>query len=54
MRIPRPFTAARVEIAAPIFVSPDADEVVLEDRRRELQEALDGLERRGQLWRAAS
>jgi lysophospholipid acyltransferase (LPLAT)-like uncharacterized protein len=54
LRIPQPFTAARVEIAAPIFVPPDADEVVLEDRRRELQEALDGLERRGQLWRAAS
>jgi lysophospholipid acyltransferase (LPLAT)-like uncharacterized protein len=51
MRIPKPFTAARVAIAAPIFVPPDANESVLEARRGELQEALDGLERRGQQWR---
>jgi lysophospholipid acyltransferase (LPLAT)-like uncharacterized protein len=54
MRIPRPFTAARVEIAAPIFVPPDANEAVLDARRDELQEALDKLERRGQQWRAAA
>jgi lysophospholipid acyltransferase (LPLAT)-like uncharacterized protein len=54
MRIPKPFTAARVEIAAPIFVPPDANEAVLEDRRDELQEALDKLEHRGQQWRAAA
>jgi lysophospholipid acyltransferase (LPLAT)-like uncharacterized protein len=53
MRIPRPFTTARVEIAAPIFVPPNANEAVLEARRGELQEALDKLECRGQQWRAA-
>jgi hypothetical protein len=42
-RVPYPFTRARVIIAPPIYVPPDADEVVLEARRVELQRALDAL-----------
>lgn len=54
LRIPRPFTRARLEIAAPIFVPPDADETVMAARLGELQGALDGLEHRGEQWRTAS
>jgi len=50
--IPKPFTRARLEMAQPIFVRPDADESEMEARRCELQEVLDGLETRGQEWRA--
>ena len=50
--IPKPFTRARLEIAQPIFVRSDADEAEMEARRCELQDALDGLESRGQVWRA--
>ncbi|HEV7860866.1 MAG TPA: lysophospholipid acyltransferase family protein [Pyrinomonadaceae bacterium] len=46
-QVPRPFTRARVRIAQPIFVPPDADEDMLEAKRRELQSALDELNRRG-------
>ena len=49
--IPRPFTRARVEIAAPIFVPATANETELESHRLVLQAALDGLEERGQAWR---
>lgn len=47
---PLPFTRARVDIAVPIFVSPDADEQELEGKRDELQAVLDELERRGREW----
>jgi lysophospholipid acyltransferase (LPLAT)-like uncharacterized protein len=50
--IPKPFTRARLEMAKPIFVRPDADEAEMEARRCELQESLDSLETRGQEWRA--
>jgi lysophospholipid acyltransferase (LPLAT)-like uncharacterized protein len=46
-QIPKPFTRARVRIAAPIFVPPDADEIVLEAKREELQRALDEINQRG-------
>ena len=52
MRVPKPFSRARLEIAPPIFVPPDADEAVMEAKRDELQEALDSGERRGRQWRA--
>jgi hypothetical protein len=42
-QVPYPFTRARVRIAAPIHVPPDADEAVLEAKRVELQRALDSL-----------
>jgi lysophospholipid acyltransferase (LPLAT)-like uncharacterized protein len=47
---PFPFTRARVDIAAPIFVPADANEEELAARRDELQAVLDELERRGQEW----
>jgi lysophospholipid acyltransferase (LPLAT)-like uncharacterized protein len=52
LRIPKPFTRARVEIAAPLFVPADADGPAMDAKLRELQESLDGLERRGEQWRA--
>jgi lysophospholipid acyltransferase (LPLAT)-like uncharacterized protein len=51
-QIPRPFTRARVFIAAPIFVAPDADGDALEAKRIELQSALDALEDKAEKWRA--
>ncbi|HVF48788.1 MAG TPA: lysophospholipid acyltransferase family protein [Pyrinomonadaceae bacterium] len=42
-QIPAPFARARVRIAPPIYVPPDADEQLLEQKRVELQHALDAL-----------
>ena len=42
-QVPFPFTRARVQIAPPIYVSPDADDATLEAKRDELQRALDEL-----------
>ena len=53
-QIPKPFTRARVFIAAPIYVAPDADDKALEARRAQLQAALDEITRRGEAWRAAN
>ena len=50
-QIPKPFTRARVVIAPPIYVAPDADEKALEARRAELQAALDEINQRGEEWR---
>jgi lysophospholipid acyltransferase (LPLAT)-like uncharacterized protein len=47
-QVPMPFTHARVWIAAPIFVRPDADDAELKAKRDELQRALDELNRRGE------
>jgi lysophospholipid acyltransferase (LPLAT)-like uncharacterized protein len=44
LRIPYPFTRARVVIAPPIRVPPDAGEAALEAKRDELQRALDALD----------
>jgi len=46
-QVPKPFTRARVGIAAPIFVASDADEEELNAKRDELQHALDALDQRG-------
>lgn len=51
-QVPKPFTRAVVNIAPPIFVSPDADEAQLQAKRDELQRALDELMRRGDEWKA--
>ncbi len=48
MQIPRPFTSVLIEIAAPISVSPQADETEIAAKRRELQNILDDLTKRGQ------
>jgi lysophospholipid acyltransferase (LPLAT)-like uncharacterized protein len=46
-QIPLPFTRARVLIAPPIYVPPNADDATLEAKRDELQHALDELNGRG-------
>src|SRR5205085_12178673 len=43
-QVPRPFARARVFIAPPIFVSADAGDEALEQKRAELQTALESLE----------
>lgn len=43
LQVPLPFTRARVAIAPPIFVPPDADAAALARKRDELQRALDSL-----------
>ncbi|HEY6122745.1 MAG TPA: lysophospholipid acyltransferase family protein [Pyrinomonadaceae bacterium] len=53
-QVPFPFTTARVEIAPPIYVSVDATDEVLSVKRDELQNALDGLNERGEEWRRGS
>lgn len=50
-QVPRPFTRARVFIAPPIFVSAETNDEALEQKRAELQTALDSLEQRGEQWR---
>jgi lysophospholipid acyltransferase (LPLAT)-like uncharacterized protein len=50
-QVPRPFARARVHIAAPIFVRPDADDTELRAKRDELQRALEELNQRGEEWR---
>jgi len=50
-QVPKPFTRARVDIAAPIFVAPDANEAEMNAKRDELQYALDELNQRGERWR---
>ncbi len=47
-QVPKPFTRARVDIAAPIYVSPEADEEELKAKRDELQRALDELNQSGE------
>jgi lysophospholipid acyltransferase (LPLAT)-like uncharacterized protein len=49
-QVPLPFTSARVDIAPPIYVPPDADDRLLELKRDELQAALDEINRRGKEW----
>ncbi|MDQ1523503.1 MAG: hypothetical protein QOE47_1427 [Pyrinomonadaceae bacterium] len=44
LQVPYPFTRARVLIAPPIHVPPDADEAELSAKRAELQRALDSLD----------
>jgi hypothetical protein len=53
-QVPKPFTRARVLIAPPIEVPPDADEAALQAKRDELQRALDELNKRGDEWRASN
>jgi len=50
-QIPKPFTAARMILAAPIHVPADANDAVLKAKRDELQLVLDDLHRRAEAWR---
>jgi lysophospholipid acyltransferase (LPLAT)-like uncharacterized protein len=51
MHIPKPFTRARFIIASPFYVPSNIDDSKLEDKRLELQEALDRLTEDGTRWR---
>ena len=50
-QVPKPYTRARVDIAAPIYVAADANEEELKAKRDELQRALDEINQRGEHWR---
>jgi lysophospholipid acyltransferase (LPLAT)-like uncharacterized protein len=50
MSIPKPFTRALLNFAAPIFVSGSADEATLTAKQAELQASLNHLEQRGEEW----
>src|ERR1043165_6595209 len=50
-QIPKPFTRARVYVAPPIYVPPDANEEVLAAKRDELQQTLDDLNHQSEEWR---
>ena len=50
-QIPKPFTRARVYVAAPIYVPADADEATLVAKRDELQQTLDDLNHQSEQWR---
>ena len=47
---PKPFTRARVYIAPPIYVPPDADEEQLKAKRDEIQNALNEINQRAEEW----
>jgi lysophospholipid acyltransferase (LPLAT)-like uncharacterized protein len=51
LQVPWPFTRARVDIAPPIYIPPDADEETSLAKRDELQRALDDINRHGEEWR---
>jgi lysophospholipid acyltransferase (LPLAT)-like uncharacterized protein len=51
LQVPWPFTRARVDIAPPIYIPPDADEETSLAKRDELQRALDDINRQGEEWR---
>ncbi len=51
LQIPKPFSRAKVFIAAPIYVATNADENEIENKREELQAKLDELVALGKQWR---
>ena len=51
LQIPKFFSRVRVFIGEPIFVSKDAGDAEIENKRLELQKALDELVERGKQWR---
>ncbi len=53
LQVPMLFTRARMEVAPPIWVPDDADDETLREKLAELQKAMDGLNRRGEQWRAS-
>jgi len=54
LRIPKPFTRARVFIAEPVYVAADAEEAEIENKRQELQSKLDAAVELGKQWRDAA
>lgn len=53
LRIPKPFTRARVFIAEPVYVAAEACEIEIENKRLELQSKLDELVADGEQWRVS-
>jgi len=51
-QVPKPFTRAKVFVAAPIYVAADADDEEMERKRCEVQCVLDELTERAEQWRA--
>jgi lysophospholipid acyltransferase (LPLAT)-like uncharacterized protein len=51
LRIPKPFTRARVFIAEPVYVMAEASEIEIEKKRLELQAKLDAMVKLGKQWR---
>lgn len=51
LQLPLPFTRARVELAAPIYIPHDADDQKLTAARGDVQLALEQLCKRGEAWR---
>jgi lysophospholipid acyltransferase (LPLAT)-like uncharacterized protein len=51
MQLPLPFTRARVEIGPPIYVPADANDELVAEKRDELQQALDEINDRSEVWR---
>jgi lysophospholipid acyltransferase (LPLAT)-like uncharacterized protein len=54
MQIPKPFTRARFMVGQPIDVPAEIDNAGVEDKRLELERALDGLVENGEQWRKKS
>jgi lysophospholipid acyltransferase (LPLAT)-like uncharacterized protein len=51
LQIPKPFTEANIVLSKPIYVDHDASDEMLEQKRIELQNALDAVVEKGELWR---
>ena len=51
LQIPKPFTRAKIFIAEPVYVAPDADESEIENKRQALQSKLDEAVKLGKQWR---
>lgn len=51
LQIPKPFTTAKVFISKPIYISSEANDEELENKRLNLQYSLDELVERGEQWR---
>ena len=52
-QVPKPFSRARVFVAEPIYVAPDADEAELAAKNNLLQATLDELTERDEGWRSS-
>jgi lysophospholipid acyltransferase (LPLAT)-like uncharacterized protein len=53
LQIPKPFTRAKIIVAAPIYVPADASDPMLEAFQTQLQSALEDLDQRIEAWRAS-
>jgi lysophospholipid acyltransferase (LPLAT)-like uncharacterized protein len=51
MPLPLPFTRARIELAAPIWISGEAESDTISSKLEELQQKLERICRNGEDWR---